>query len=211
MRKDLISLQPIYSSFLADDKDVQEILKILFVTTKPYSDRLKKLLVINSKDCLEQNEEYQKVIDSMTLGDLIDKGYIRLNPKITRGTHEEMKAYMIVTLDNFRPNIKNPEYRDYNINFDIVCYNDAWVLNDYKIRPLLICGYIDGILNSVSRKNQLNRKTFQPLIKLSGIGNYQFLGCNETLLNEDLSMYSLTYHGSHFSEDIQEIGKVKNG
>ena len=67
MRKDLISLQPIYSSFLADDKDVQEILKILFVTTKPYSDRLKKLLVINSKDCLEQNEEYQKVIDSMTL------------------------------------------------------------------------------------------------------------------------------------------------
>ena len=211
MRKDLISLQPIYSSFLADDKDVQEILKILFVTTKPYSDRLKKLLVINSKNCLEQNEEYQKVIDSMTLGDLIDKGYIRLNPKITRGTHEEMKAYMIVTLDNFRPNIKNPEYRDYNINFDIVCYNDAWVLNDYKIRPLLICGYIDGILNSVSRKNQLNKKTFQPLIKLSGIGNYQFLGCNETLLNEDLSMYSLTYHGSHFSEDIQEIGKVKNG
>ena len=211
MRKDLISLQPIYSSFLADDKDVQEILKILFVTTKPYSDRLKKLLVINSKDFLEYNEEYQKVIDSMTLGDLIDKGYIRLNPKITRGTHEEMKAYMIVTLDNFRPNIKNPEYRDYNINFDIVCYNDAWVLNDYKIRPLLICGYIDGILNSVSRKNQLNRKTFQPLIKLSGIGNYQFLGCNETLLNEDLSMYSLTYHGSHFSEDIQEIGKVKNG
>lgn len=210
MRKDLISLQPIYSSFLADDKDVQQILKILFVTTKPYSDRLKKLLIINSKDCLEENEEYQKVIDSMTLGDLIDKDYIRLNPKIARGTHEEMKAYIIVTLDNFRPNFKNPEYRDYNINFDIVCYNDAWVLNDYKIRPLLICGYIDGILNSVSRKNQLNKKTFQPLIKLSGIGNYEFIGCNETLLNEDLSMYSLSYHGSHFSEDIKEIGQINN-
>ena len=211
MRKDLFSLQPIYSSFLADDKDIQQILKILFVTTKPYSDRLKKLLVINSKDCLEENEEYQKVIDSMTLGDLIDKDYIRLNPKIARGTHEEMKAYIIVTLDNFRPNFKNPEYRDYNINFDIVCYNDAWVLNDYKIRPLLICGYIDGILNSVSRKNQLNKKTFQPLIKLSGIGNYEFIGCNETLLNEDLSMYSLSYHGSHFSEDIKEIGQINNG
>ena len=211
MRKDLFSLQPIYSSFLADDKDIQQILKILFVTTKPYSDRLKKLLVINSKDCLEENEEYQKVIDSMTLGDLIDKDYIRLNPKIARGTHEEMKAYIIVTLDNFRPNFKNPEYRDYNINFDIVCYNDAWVLNDYKIRPLLICGYIDGILNSVSRKNQLNKKTFQPLIKLSGIGNYEFIGCNETLLNEDLSMYSLSYHGSHFSEDIKERGQINNG
>lgn len=211
MRKDLISLQPIYSSFLADDKDVQQILKTLFVTTKPYSDRLKKLLVINSKDCLEENEEYQKVIDSMTLGDLIDKDYIRLNPKIARGTHEEMKAYIIVTLDNFRPNFRNPEYRDYNINFDIVCYNDAWVLNDYKIRPLLICGYIDGILNSVSRKSQLNKKTFQPLIKLSGIGNYEFIGCNETLLNEDLSMYSLSYHGSHFSEDIKEIGQINNG
>jgi hypothetical protein len=48
---------------------------------------LKKLLIINSKDCLEKNPEYQRVIDSFSLKDLIDRDYIRLNPKISRGTH----------------------------------------------------------------------------------------------------------------------------
>ena len=89
MRKDLISLKPIYSSFLTCDIDVQKMLKALFVTSKPYSDMLKRLLIINSKDCLDKtNQEYQKVIDKYNLSDLIEKEYIRLNPKIARGTHE---------------------------------------------------------------------------------------------------------------------------
>ena len=89
MRKDLINLKPIYSSFLTCDIDVQKMLKTLFVTSKPYSDMLKRLLIINSKDCLDKtNQEYQKVIDKYNLSDLIEKEYIRLNPKIARGTHE---------------------------------------------------------------------------------------------------------------------------
>jgi len=31
MRKDLITFKPIYSSFLCCDKDIEQILKILFV------------------------------------------------------------------------------------------------------------------------------------------------------------------------------------
>ena len=46
MRKDLIATQPIYSSFLSVEKDTEQILKTLFVTTKPYSDLLKRLLVL---------------------------------------------------------------------------------------------------------------------------------------------------------------------
>jgi hypothetical protein len=88
MRKDLISLKPVYSSLLSCDKDVQKILKTLFITSKPHSDILKRLLIINNADCLDDtNENYKKVIDSFSLADLIDKGYIRLNAKITRGTH----------------------------------------------------------------------------------------------------------------------------
>ena len=209
MRKDLITFKPIYSSFLSCDKDIEILLKTLFVTSKPYSDILKRLLIINNKDCLDtSNQEYQKLIDSFSIADMIEKGYIKLNPKISRGTHEEIKSYILVSLDNFSSNKKSVQYRDYNINFDIVCYNDAWVLNDYKIRPLVICGYIDGILNSLTRDSQNNMKTFQSQIKLSGIGEYQFLGCNEVVLNEDLSMYSLSYHGVHFIEDIKAIGGV---
>ena len=89
MRKDLISFRPINSSFFSCDVDIQAILKTLFVTSRPYSDMLKRLLIINNKDCLDTtNQDYQKMIDNFSLGDLIDKGYIRLNSKISRGTHE---------------------------------------------------------------------------------------------------------------------------
>ena len=209
MRKDVITLKPINSSFLTCDQDYLKILKTLFITSKPYSDLLKRLLIINSKDCLDvSNQNYQKVIDSFSLGNLLDKGYIRLNPKISRGTHEEIKTYMLLSIDNFTPNATSSKYLDYTINFDIVCYNDAWVLNDYKIRPIMICGYIDGILNSLTASNQKLEQTHQSNIKLTGIGNYQLLGCKEVVLNEDLSMYTLSYYGTHFTEDIQRLGAV---
>lgn len=198
--------KPICSSFLTVDKDIEQILKLLFIESRPYSDILKRLLIINSPDCLDmKNQDYQKVIDSYSLSDLIEKKYIRLNPKIARGTHEEIKSYLIIALDSFSTNSKNPAYRDYNIFFDVVCYNDAWVLEDYKIRPLSICGYIDGILNSISNPRSTGYNNFNSQFKLSGIGEYEFLGCQQHLLNEDLGMYTLAYHGTHFSEDIGKM------
>lgn len=210
MRKDLISFKPIYSSLLSCDQDMEKILKTLFISSKPYSDMLKRLLVINNKDCLDMsNKDYQQVIDAYSLGDLIDKNYIRLNPKVARGTHEQIKTYIIVSFDNFTPNIKSKHYIDYDINFDIICYNDAWVLNDYQVRPIMICGYIDGILNSLTQDNQRLEKTHQSHIKLSGIGEYDFIGCSFDILNQDLGMYTLSYHGTHFVEDIKKIGNIK--
>lgn len=203
-------LKPIYSSFLTCDRDIEKILKTLFVDSRPYSDFLKRLLIINNKDCLNKdNTDYQKIIDNYSIADLMDKGYIRLNPKIARGTHEEIKSYIILSLDGFSPS-DNPQYLNYIINFDVVCYNDAWVLDNYKIRPIMICGYIDGILNSLTNQNTVAKRSHQPQIKLSGIGSYKLLTCNETVLNEDLSMYTLSYLGLHFNEDIQKIGEVQN-
>ena len=211
MRKDLISFKPVYSSLLTCDKDVEKILKTLFITSRPYSDLLKRLLIINNKDCLDtSNGNYQKVIDSYSLSDMIDKGYIRLNSKITRGTHEEIKTYILISLDNFTRNRQSVHYMDYNINFDIVCYNDAWVLDDYKVRPIMICGYIDGILNSLTDYNQQILKSHQSHIKLSGIGEYDFLGCDYNILNEDLGVYTISYHGTHFTEDIRQIGTIND-
>lgn len=208
MRKDLITYKKIQSSFLSCDKDIEAILKTLFISSRPYSDILKRLLVINNKDCLDMsNTDYQKVIDQMTVQDLINQGYIKLSPKISRGTHEEIKSYILLSLDSFSTSKGNPYYRDYNINFDIVCYNDAWNLDNYKIRPLAIVGYIDGILNSLTNP-QNNNNGLKPNIKLTGIGQYNFLGCTLHVLNQDISMYSLSYRGKHFSEDIQDINKV---
>lgn len=210
MRKDLISLKPIYSSFLTCGNDVQKILETLFVTSRPHSDMLKRLLIINNPDCLDKtNTDYQKVIDNISLKQMRNRGYIRLNPKISRGTHEQIKSYIILSFDSFSLNRKDPNYLDYNINFDVVCYNDAWCLTDYNVRPLMICGYIDGILNSLSNNNKAFLETHKPQIKLSGIGEYTLLGCNEVVLNEDLSMYTLSYHGMHLGQDIGKIGEIQ--
>ena len=85
---------------------------------------------------------------------------------------------------------------------------DEWCLDDYKIRPLAICGYIDGILNAMTNKNKMTPKSVgNNNIRMSGIGAYRFLGCNMAVLNEDISMYTLSYRAEHFTEDLEELNE----
>ena len=181
MRRDTI--KTIKSSFLSCEKDTETILRKLFVETRPYSDTLKKLLVINTKDCLDaSNLNYKRVIDGLNISDLREQGYLRLEPKIRFGEHEEVKSYILISYDNFIPNETNPEFRDCVVTFDIICHTDYWDIGNYQLRPFKIAGYIDGILNGA---------------KLSGIGEFQFMGCNQLILNEDLSGYTLMYRAIH--------------
>jgi hypothetical protein len=80
MKKDL-ALKPtdFTSSFLSCEKDLEEILNRLFINSQPYSDELKRLLVINTKDCLDNktNPIYQNVIQNMSLAELRKQGYIK--------------------------------------------------------------------------------------------------------------------------------------
>lgn len=190
MRKDL-ALRPVdfTSSFLSCQKDLEEILKRLFVTSQPYSDELKKLLVINTKDCLDNktSEVYKNAIKDMSLAKLREKGYIKFEPKIKMPEHEQVKSYLLIGFDNFRPNIWNPEFRDCNVYIHILCHTDYWDLGNFRIRPLKIAGYIDGILNKA---------------RLSGIGTFQFAGCDELVLDETLSGYSMTYSAIHGTDDV---------
>lgn len=190
MKKDL-ALRPVdfTSSFLSCEKDLEEILRRLFIESQPYSDELKKLLVINTKDCLDNktSEVYKNAIKDMSLAKLRDEGYIKFEPKVKMPEHEEIKSYLIFSFDNFVPNQKNPEYRDCNVYIDILCHTDCWDLGNFRIRPLKIAGYIDGILNKA---------------RLSGIGTFQFAGCNELVLDETLSGYTLSYSAIHGTDDV---------
>ena len=181
MKKDLV--KDIRSSFLSCEKDTEIILRRLFIESRPYSDILKKLLVINTKDCLtSDNINYQKKINSMSLKDLREQQYIRLEPKIQFGEHEEVKSYILIGFDNFVPNENNPEYRDCTVTFDIFCHTDYWDIGNYQLRPLKIAGYIDGLLNET---------------KLTGIGKFHFMGCNQLILDDALSGYTLMYRAVH--------------
>lgn len=180
------------SSFLSCEKDTESIIKKLFVDSKPYSDILKRLLIINTPDCLDDmtNQAYLDKIKQTSVADLSKQGYVRLNPKITIGENEEVKSYIVISFDNFRPNESNPYYRDCTVMIDILCHTDYWDIGNYRLRPIKIAGYIDGILNGT---------------KLSGIGSFNFLGCNELVLSENLSGYCLVYDATHGVDDIEQI------
>lgn len=186
--KNLVALTKIKSSFLSCEKDTEKILHRLFVENRPYSDELKRLLVINTKDCLDDitNPDYLAKLKSMSVAKLREDGYIKLEPKIRIPEHEEIKSYIILTYDDFSTNNTNPQFRDCTVNFYVICHTDYWDLGNYRIRPLKICGYIDGLLNN---------------IKLSGIGTFQFLGCSMLVLDENLSGYVLSYRAIHGSDD----------
>ena len=181
-----IMTKPLKSSFLSCEKDAETIIKKLFVDSYPYSNQLKKLLVINTKDCLDDsNKSYDEIVKNTSVKELIEGNYITLVPKIKLEEHEEVKSYIILSFDQFTET-SNPEYRDCVVSFDILCHTDYWDLGDYRLRPLKIVGFIDGILNNA---------------KLSGIGTLQFLSCNQLVLNEDLSGYSLLYIATHGNDD----------
>lgn len=190
MKRDL-ALKPteFTSSFLSCEKDLETILRKLFIESQPYSNYLKKLLVINTKDCLDNstNEIYNNAIKDMSLAKLREDGYIKIEPKIKMEEHEEIKSYLIFSFDNFRANRNNPQFRDCTVNIDVFCHTDCWDLGNFRVRPVKICGYIDGILNNA---------------RLSGIGTFQFLGCNELVLDETLSGYTLSYAAIHGTDDV---------
>lgn len=176
------------SSFLSCEKDIESIVRKLFVESRPHSDMLKRLLLINTPDCLNDmtNQVYIDKIKNTSISDLREQGYIRLEPKIKLKENEEVKSYIVISFDNFTPNATNPEFRDCVVMIDIICHTDYWDVGNFRLRPLKIAGYIDGILNGS---------------KLSGIGKFEFAGCNELVLSETLSGYCLMYTAIHGSDD----------
>lgn len=176
------------SSFLSAEKDQEAIWKKLFVESRPYSDKLKRLLIVNQPDCLDESKvQYRKVIDNLSLKGMKDQGYLRVVPKLAFGEHEEIKSYIILEFDDYTPS-DNPQYRNCVISFTIISHLDYWEMDDYKLRPHQIAGYIDGIMDGA---------------KLSGIGTLQFLGASQIVLNEYLGGILLRYIATHEKKEDQ--------
>lgn len=177
---------PLKCSFYSCEKDAEKIIKKLFVSSEPYSEQLKRLLIINTKDCLDSsNQKYNEIVKNTSIKELIEGKYITLVPRVKLKEHEEMKSYIILSFDNFTPT-SNPEYEDCAISFDILCHPDYWELGDYKIRPIKIAGIIKGLLDGA---------------KLSGIGALQFSGMQQLILGDELMGYSISFSATHGNDD----------
>ena len=163
MKMDLVQTQE--TTFLTAQKDLFKIVQ-KFIN----NEKLKKLLFYPVKDALDR----KNLTSEETLG-LLHKN-IRVIPKLQ--VNEDVQSYIIIGFDGFITNAKNPEYRDNIITFDVICHFDSWVMENYQLRPYLIMGEIDGMLNKS---------------KLNGIGTINFIGANQLLLSSDLAGFSLTY------------------
>lgn len=170
------------STFCSIARDQETIWHKLLVSSKPYSDKLKRLLIINTPNCLDPSQEqYARKINQYTIKDMMDAQYIKTIPKLSFGEHEEVKSYVLLEFDDFSPS-ENPQYRNCVISFSIICHLDYWGMDDYKLRPWEIAGYIDGILNHEH---------------LSGIGTLEFLGASQLVLSEYLGGVLLRYVATH--------------
>lgn len=176
------------NSFLGAEKDIAIILNRLFVEDKTYSDRLKRLLVINTPDCLfdYKNPVYNNKINSMGIDELIEQDYVRLRPKFELSENEEAKSYIHIGFDSFSPTSNN-KFRDAILGIDILSHLDYWDIGNYRQRPLKIMGYIDAILSQS---------------RLTGLGRLEFIGAQASTLKENFSGYVLLYRIVRGNEDF---------
>lgn len=162
------------SSFISIEKDMGTIVDMMLK-----NNRLKKLLYYNLENCLFQ----ENLTEDQSL-ELIEDGYIRMVPKLY--VDKDVLNYIIVSFDNFTPNMTNPEFRDNIISFDIICHFNQWQMPNFQLRPYKIAAEIDTLFN--------NRH-------LSGIGELQFLGANQILINDEFGGISLMYSAVHGEDD----------
>ena len=170
------------STMLSIEKDTETIIKKLFIESRPYSDILKRLLVIQTPDCLDK--EYD--VSQWSVKKLMDEQYIRLVPRIELDEHEELKSYIIIDCNGILPNKSNSEFRDRYINIYVFCNYDAWMLTNYRQRIFKILGYIDGILDKS---------------RLSGIGELQFVGCAPAGPLYNWGCFALSYMAVNGNDD----------
>lgn len=166
------NIQP-KSSFLSMEKDASLISNMLL-----RNERLKKLLYYTTPDCLDK-----KILTEDQSLELFGKN-IKLVPKLY--VDNSVLNYIILSFDNFTPNMTNPEFRDNIIEFDIICHFDQWQLKDFQLRPYRIAAEIDSMFDEKH---------------LTGIGLLHFLGANQIILTDEYAGLCLMYQAIHGGED----------
>ena len=188
--------KPYQPHFLSAGKDNETVIKKLFVDDKIYGEMLKRLLVINTPDCLTDlsNVEYIKKIQNTSIKDLREGGYFSFKPRFIQEEHETVKSRIITRYQQFSPSLKNEYYLDRIIEFDVLCHVDYWEMDNYQLRPVLIAGYIDSIMNNA---------------KLTGLGTLKFQGASYLQASRDWAGYCMIYSSVHGNDDrIDDDGMI---
>lgn len=106
------------SSFLSMEKDMSIILSRMMS-----NERLKRLLYYTTPDALER----ENITEEQSYN-LINKNIVFV-PK--NKVSPEVKNFILISFDNFVPNLTNPQFRNNIVEFDILCHYDQWKLKDF--------------------------------------------------------------------------------
>ena len=161
------------SSFLSAEKDMG-----IIINTMLKNERLKKMLYYTTNNCLNKPD----LTEDESL-ELFGKN-IKIIPKLE--IDGSVLNYIIISFDNFTPNGTNPEFRDNIIEFDIVCHFDQWHMKDFELRPYKIAAELDTMFDGKH---------------LTGIGDLQFMGANQMILNDEFAGLCVMYSAVHGEED----------
>ena len=162
-----------HSSFLSTEKDMNIIVDRIMK-----NNRLKKMLYYPTKDCLDR----PNVSEDETF-EMFGK-QIKIVPKLQ--VDGSLMNYLIISFDNFSPNMGNPEFRDNIVEFDIICHIDQWHMKDFELRPYKIAAELDAMFNDK---------------RLTGIGKLEFIGANQIILTDEYAGLCVMYQAIHGEED----------
>ena len=114
--------------------------------------------------------------------DLLHKN-ILLVPKVPE--NDDIKgSYILILYDGFNINLANPQFKDADLLFIIVCPPENWILNEDTLRPFMLMSKIDELFGNK---------------KIANIGTLQFVKADRFVLNSQLTGYGLTYSTYEFN------------
>lgn len=162
------------SSFLILEKDFERLADKML-----QNPRLLKLIYYREPDALKRPNltAAQKVA-------LIGKE-IRIVPYLD--IIKDCPISIAIVANNFFPNASNPQFRDYTLNFHILCHPDHWNMGNFQLRPYKIAGELDAMFNKS---------------KMTGIGELQFRGATNLVMNGQWMGLTLTYRSVQSTEDV---------
>ena len=164
------------SSFLGLQKDTSLIIsKILD------NPRLLKLIYYNTRDWKTKPD-----LTSDQIKSLFAKKQISNIPQLKIDDQNNRYNYLRISFTDFIPNEENSFYRNSVIEIKIICPFDTWDLNDFQLRPYLIAGEIDSMLQGTH---------------FSGIGLLQLLSGSQDVYDDEFGGLTLRYLAVGGNED----------
>jgi len=108
---------------------------------------------------------------------------VLLVPKVPE--NDDIKgSYILILYDGFNISLSNPQFKDADLLFIIVCPPENWIINEGSLRPFMLMSKVDELFNNK---------------KIANIGTLVFTKADRFVLNSQLTGYGLTYTTYEFN------------